>query len=63
MPTANENKCCKQHHCVTTSPTFENLVMSRESLHVAIVGRADILVDAPLPSAFWPSPIAKIEIL
>ena len=45
MPTANENKCCGQRPCLTTTPTFKSLVMCRESLHVAIVGRTDIFVD------------------
>ena len=46
MPTANENKCCKQRPCVTTSPTFENLVMSRESLHVQLLAtQISLLID------------------
>lgn len=45
MPTANENKCCRQWPCVSLSYSFQNLVVSRKSLSVAIVSRSDIYAD------------------
>ena len=45
MPTADENKCCRQRSCVTLQPCFETLVLDRDALSVAIVGWMDMLVD------------------
>ena len=45
MPSPDENKCCRQRPCVTQQPAFENIVLDREALSVAIVGRTDVLVD------------------
>ena len=45
MPTADENKCCKQRLCVTLQPSFQSLVLDRDALSVAIVGRMDVLAD------------------
>ena len=45
MPTADEKKCCRQRSCATLQPCFETLVLDRDALSVAIVGRMDMLVD------------------
>ena len=45
MPTADENKCCRQSSCVTLQPCLQNLVLDREALSLAIVGQIDTLVD------------------
>ena len=44
-PLQTENKCCRQRSCVTLQPCFETLVLDRDALLVAIVGRMDMLVD------------------
>ena len=45
MPTPDENKCCRQTLCVTLQPSFQSLVLDRDALPVAIVGRMDVLAD------------------
>ena len=45
MPTGDENKCCRQRLCVTLQPSFQSLVLDRDALSVAIVGRMDVLAD------------------
>ena len=45
MPTPNENKCCRQKLCMTLQPSFQSLVLDRDALSVAIVGRMDVLAD------------------
>ena len=45
MPTADENKCCRQRLCVTLQPSFQSLVLDHDALSVAIVGRMDVLAD------------------
>lgn len=45
MLTADENKCCRQRSCITLQPCFQSLVLDRDALSVAIVGRMDMLVD------------------
>ena len=42
MPSPDEQKCFRQRPCITEQPSFENLVLDREALSVAI---ADVLVD------------------
>ena len=46
MPSLDEQKCCRQRSCITEQPSFEILVLDREALSVAIVGRTDVLVDS-----------------
>ena len=45
MPTLDENKCCRQRLCVTLQPSFQSLVLDRDALSVATVGRMDVLAD------------------
>jgi len=45
MPTEEENRCCRLRECVTLQPTFNTLVLDRDTLSVAIVGRMDLLAD------------------
>ena len=45
MPTAPENKCCRQRPCITQHPSFHSLVLDREVLIVSIIGRREVFVD------------------
>ena len=45
MPTAVENKCCRRRPCISLSHSFQNFVLDRETLCVAIVGHTDFYVD------------------
>ena len=47
MATAEENKCCRQSNCVTTSLAFDSLVLNRDTLNIAIVHRSDFFVSTP----------------
>ena len=40
-----ENVCCRKKPCVTTTEVFENIVINRDVLSVAIVDRHDVLVE------------------
>ena len=42
-----ENKCCKQRRRITFDPAFDNLVLDREVLAVAIIHRRDFYVGPP----------------
>ena len=46
-PSDVENKSCKQRHCITLDPAFDNLVLDREALAVAIIHRSDFYVGPP----------------
>ncbi|XP_065895761.1 P2X purinoceptor 7-like [Dysidea avara] len=41
-----KNICCRQKPCVTTTEIFNNIVLNRDVLSVAIVDRHDVLVEA-----------------
>ena len=41
------NKCCRQRDCVTNSSAFDNLVIDRDTLNIAIVHRIDFFVSLP----------------
>ena len=45
MPTADENKCCRQSSCVTLQPCFQSLVLDRDALLWQLLARMDMLVD------------------
>ena len=47
MPTEAENKCCRQRDCITNCPAFDNLVLDRSTLDIAIVHRIDFFVSTP----------------
>jgi len=39
------NVCCRKKPCVTTTEVFENIMINRDVLSVAIVNRHDVLVE------------------
>ena len=49
-----ENICCRQKPCVTTTGTFNNIVLDRDVLSAAIVDHHDVLVEAAtyIPQAY-----------
>ena len=42
MATPDENVCCRNPRCLTTTDMFETIVLNRDVLSVAIVHRADV---------------------
>ena len=47
MPIIAHNKCCRQRECVTNSSGFDNLVIDRDTLNIAIVHRIDFFAGIP----------------
>ena len=45
MPTSQQNVCCRSWPCITMTDTFENTVLNRDILSVAIVHQADVYSD------------------
>ena len=45
MPLSEENICFRNNPCITTTESFENMVLNREVFSVAIVHRSDVYSD------------------
>ena len=45
IPTPQENVCCKNCSCISTTEMFEIIVLNRDVISVAIVHRADVCSD------------------
>ena len=43
-PIPKRKKCCRQRDCVTSNPAFDNLVLNRDTLDIAIVHSMDVLL-------------------
>ena len=48
MPTAIEQKCCRQRQCVTLDRRIRNVVLDSDVLRAAISSRAEDFVDEPV---------------
>ena len=47
MPLLEENVCCRSNPCITTTESFETIVVNRDILSVAIVHRSDVYSEDP----------------
>ena len=47
MPLPEENVCCRSNPCITTTESFETIVVNRDILSVAIVHRSDVYSEDP----------------
>ena len=47
MPLPEENVCCRSNPCITTTESFETIVVNRDVLSVAIVHRSDVYSEDP----------------
>ena len=48
MSTDTEKKCCRQRRCIMLDPSFDNIVLDREALAIAIVHRSDVFAGVPV---------------
>ena len=47
MPLPEENVCCRSNPCITTTESFDTIVVNREVLSVAIVHCSDVCSEDP----------------